>query len=161
MLDREAIGRGRTLPLWRGQMRIKSIELPYLAVGAPAEIAVPRLAQMGIGGCLGATRAVEPGGHLIGYAFVLHETMLASRTNGLLVQTHGVDIPPLDPGHLRLNERRPVDKILGAIEGPGVVLLPVFRQPRAMIFAIFSRGRIIDCRMTKRIVEVVLRELQK
>ena len=40
LLDRGANG-GRRMPsLWNSQMRIKPIELPHLAVGAPAEIAV-------------------------------------------------------------------------------------------------------------------------
>src|SRR6202044_4121589 len=134
--ERRANGRHGMLSLRNSQMWMKPIELPHLAVGAPAEITLPRIAQMGVSGCLGTARIVEPGGHLIGKGFVLYEAAVAGRTNGLLVEAYGVEVAAFDPGQLRLDECRPVGEILGAMQCPGVELLQVFRQPRAMIFAI-------------------------
>jgi hypothetical protein len=67
-------------------MWTKPIELPHLAVGAPAEIAVPPVPYIGVGNALDAARRVESCSHLVGHAFVLHETMLAGRANGLLLK---------------------------------------------------------------------------
>src|SRR4051794_10274449 len=142
-------------------MWIKSIELSHLALGPPAKIAVSGLAKIGVGECLETTRAAEAGSHLIGQTFVLHEPILAGRANGLLVQAHGIGVSPIDPGYLGPDECRPGGKILEAMNSPGVELLQVIRQPPAMIFAVLRRGRFINCRMAKRIVEVVLNDLQK
>src|SRR6202171_5218670 len=64
------------------EMRMKLFELPHLAERAPAKIAAPRLPQIRAGERLDAARRVEPRGHLMGQAFVLHETVLAGRSNG-------------------------------------------------------------------------------
>ena len=86
-------------------MRIKPIELPHLAVGAPAEIAVPRVPYIGVGNALDAARRVESCCHLVGHAFVLHETVLAGRANGLLVKAHGIDVSPFDTSDLGRHQR--------------------------------------------------------
>ncbi len=142
-------------------MRIKPIELPHLAVGAPAQITIPGVPEIGVGNALEAACRIEARGNLIGDGLVVHEAVRARRTDGLLVQPLGVEFPPLDPGHLRPDECRPVGKILRAMQRPGVELLQVFRQPRAMIFAVLKRGEFMDRRMAKRIVEVVLDDLQQ
>src|SRR3954447_25791423 len=118
MLDRRTNNRDGMLRLWTGQIRIKPIELPYLALGAPAEITIPRLAQMGVGGCLGAARVVEPGGRLIGDRFVLNEAVIAGRANCLFVETHGVAFAAFDPGHFRAYQCRTIVEILRAILRP-------------------------------------------
>src|SRR6202048_569161 len=100
MRARGGNGRGGTVSLWSGQLRIEPIKLPHLAVGAPAEITVPGVPEIGVGECLEAARVVEPRGHLMGKALVLTETVVASRLNGLLVQTHCVGVSPFDPGDL-------------------------------------------------------------
>ena len=81
-------------------MRIKPIELPHFAVGAPAEIAVPRVPYIGVGNALDAARRVELCCHLVGHAFVLHKTMLAGRANGLLVKAHGIGVSPFETSDL-------------------------------------------------------------
>ena len=82
------------------QVRMELLELPDLALGAPAEIAVPCVPQIGVGNRLEAARRIEPRGHLMGQRLVLHEAVLTGRLNGLLVQTHGVGVPPFEAGDL-------------------------------------------------------------
>src|SRR6202171_1222190 len=89
LLDGRANGSGGRCRDWRiAEMRVKLFELPHLAERAPAKIAAPRLPQIRVGDRIEAARRAEPRGHLMGQALVLHETVLASRPNGLLVQTH-------------------------------------------------------------------------
>src|SRR6202048_3365291 len=82
------------------EMRIKLFELPHLAERAPAKIAAPRLPQTGVGDRIEAARREEPRGYLMGQALVLDEAVLASRLNGLLVQTHGVGVSSFKAGDL-------------------------------------------------------------
>src|ERR1700733_15369357 len=86
-------------------MRIKPIELPHLAVGAPAEIAIFRVPYIGVGNALDAARRVESRGHFVSHAFVLHETMLARRANGLLVKAHGIGVSPFETSDLGQYQR--------------------------------------------------------
>src|ERR1700681_3144010 len=67
---------------------------------APAQVTAPRLPQIRVGDRIEAARREEPRGHLMGQALILYETVFAGRSNGLLVQTHGVGVPPLEPGDL-------------------------------------------------------------
>src|ERR1700682_1295312 len=83
LLDRCANGSGGRCRDWCvAEMGMKLFELPPLAERAPAKIAAPRLPQIRAGDRLDAARRVEPRGHLMGQAFVLHETVLAGRSNG-------------------------------------------------------------------------------
>src|SRR3984885_9176809 len=79
-----------------GEPRMKSLELPYLAEAAPAQIALPRVSQICVGNALHAARRVKPCGYLIGDALVLDEAVLACGLNGPLVQTHGLGVPTFD-----------------------------------------------------------------
>src|ERR1700678_57819 len=81
-------------------MRIEAIELPYFSVGAPAEITGPRVAQAGVGDRFGAVHRVEPSGHLVRRALVLHETVFTGRLDGLFVETHGIGVTPLEASDL-------------------------------------------------------------
>jgi hypothetical protein len=128
MLDRGANGRCGTVSLWSGQLRIEPIKLPHLAVGAPAEITVPRVPEISVADSLEAARVVEPRGHLMGKALVLHETVLASRSNGLLVQTHCVGVSPFDPGDLGCHKGVLIGERRRIVVGPLAQLLPVRRQ---------------------------------
>src|ERR1700691_6422689 len=101
LLDGCANGGGRRRRGWCvAEMRMKLFELPYLTGRTPAHVTLPRVPQAGVGDRFDAARRVEARGHLMRQALVLHETVLARRLNGLLVQTHGVGVPPLEPGDL-------------------------------------------------------------
>ena len=54
------------------------VELPHLAISAPAQVAGPGLAQVRVGEQGQSSLAVELGGQLIGKRFVLHEAVLVS-----------------------------------------------------------------------------------
>src|ERR1700733_1864849 len=84
LLDGRANGSGGRCRNWCvAEMRIKLFELPHLAERAPAQVTVPRVPEAGVGDRSDAARRIEPRGQLMGQAFVLHETVLASRSNGL------------------------------------------------------------------------------
>src|SRR5271155_1134123 len=101
LLDGRANGSGGRYRNWCvAEMRIKLFELPHLAERAPAQVTVPRVSEAGVGDRSDAARRIEPRGQLMGQAFVLHEPGLASRSNGLLVQTHCIGVPLLDAGNL-------------------------------------------------------------
>src|ERR1700682_1357772 len=129
LLDGRANGSGGRRRDWRiAALRMKLFELPHLAERTPAQVTVPRVPQAGVGDRSNAARRIEPRGQLMGQAFVLHETVLASRPNGLLVQTHGVGLPPFEAGYLGRHqgvfvaERRWIDV------GPLAQLFPVRSQ---------------------------------
>ena len=142
-------------------MRIKPIELPHLAVGAPAEITVPGLAQIGVGECLEAARGVEPGGHLIGQTFVLHEAVVAGGANGLLVQAHRhrASRPSIRATSAPTSAAR-----LTKFSGQWSAQLSSFSwcsvSRRAMKFAVLKRGGFMDRRVAKRTIEVILNDIQ-
>ena len=66
-----------TVSLQSGQTRIKPIELPDLAIGAPAEITGPGVPEIGVGDGLEAARRIEPRGKFVAKALVLHEAAVA------------------------------------------------------------------------------------
>src|ERR1700716_2177716 len=88
------------MPLRSGPMRMTPLELPHLSVRAPAEITGPRVPEIGVGDSLETARGVQSRRQLMGQALVLHEAILASRSNGLLVQTHCIGVSPFEAGDL-------------------------------------------------------------
>jgi hypothetical protein len=81
-------------------MRVALVELLDLAVRAPLEIAVPGVQQIDVGNLLDAPRGIEPRGQLMGQRLVLHEAVLPSRLNRLLVQAHRIGVSPFQAGDL-------------------------------------------------------------
>src|SRR5258707_3494855 len=109
LLDWRANGSGGRCSDWCvAEMQMKLFELPHLSGRAPAKIAAPRLPQTGVGDRIEAARREEPRGQLMGQALVLDEAVLASRLNGLLVQTHGVGVSSLKAGDLGRHHCAPV-----------------------------------------------------
>src|SRR5271154_5804525 len=99
-------------------MRVKLIQLPYLAVGSPTQIAVPGVAQVGLGNSPEATCRVEARGELAGDAFVLDEPVLSRQPDGLFVEMFGLEVPPFDSGDLGTDQGRTVCEVLGAVMCP-------------------------------------------
>src|ERR1700688_152147 len=86
-LDRRTNGIGWRCRDWCvAEMRMKLFKLPHLAGRAPAKITAPRLPQIRVGDRIEAARRVEPRGHLMGKALVLHEAVLARRADGRFVE---------------------------------------------------------------------------
>ena len=138
------------------QARVAFVELLHLAERAPAVVAVPRVAEIRVGNRLEAARQVEPRGHLMGQRFVLDEAVLASRLNGLLVQTHRVDVAAFDAGDLSQHQHVLVGERRRIVFGPLAQLFPVRRQEVAPPGLLVGRRVLIECRHSqRRIVEVV------
>src|ERR1700726_2966456 len=80
LLSGRANGSGGRCRDWCvAEMRMKLFELPHLAERAPAQVAVPRVPQTGVGDRIEAARREESRGPLMGQALVLHETVFAGR----------------------------------------------------------------------------------
>ncbi len=160
MFDRRANGGGRRCRDWRvTEMRMKLFELPHLAERAPAQVTAPRFPQAGMGDRIDAARAVEPRGHLMGQALVLHETVLARRLNGLLVQTHGVGVPPFEPGDLGRHQGVFVAKRRWIVVGPLAQLFPVRRQQAAPLALPVEWGGLVDRSDSERAEVVEIEQL--
>src|SRR2546428_3858878 len=82
--------------LLRAEMGMKVIELPHLAVGTPAQIAVPRLPQIYLGDPLDSARRVEAPGELVRQCLVVDEAVRSCRSDRPLVEPHRVGIAALD-----------------------------------------------------------------
>ena len=135
--------------------------MPHLAIGAPAQIAVTGSDEIHLGDVLEAARRIEARGHFAGEGLVMDETAArAERIACSYSRSASSSRPSIRATSAPTSAAR-LAKFSGQWSRPGVELLQVFRQPRAMIFAVLRRGGIMDCRMAKRIVEVVLNDLQK
>ena len=73
--------------------------MPDLGVGAPQRIASVCVAEVGIAVLLKATVQIEATGQLVGERLVLDEAVLPRRADGLLVETHGLQILAVDTRH--------------------------------------------------------------
>src|SRR5438094_6263780 len=97
-------GNSRLIPkLW-----IYLIELPYLAIRSPAEIAVPGISQIGMRNGFEPPCGVEASGKLIRNRLVVDEAVCASRAHGLLVELLGIERAALDARDLGADERSAV-----------------------------------------------------
>src|SRR6476620_124601 len=119
MFDRRPDRAGRTgnrrlIP----KVGIQLVELPHLAVGSPAEIAVPGISQIGIGNGLEPACGVEASGKLIRYRLIVDEAVCASRAEGVLVELLGIERAALDARDLGADERRTVLEVRRAVFAP-------------------------------------------
>src|SRR5258708_40153843 len=121
-------GRGRGTISFLMQMRVVFVELLHLPMRAPAVVAVPRVAEIGVAVRLEAARQIEPRGHFISQRFVLYEAVLASRLNRLLVQLHRVEGASFEAGDLSRDQCVLVGESRWVVFGPLAQLVPVCRQ---------------------------------
>src|SRR5260370_19747542 len=128
------------------EMWVRLLELLYLAVGAPAEIAVPGVPQIGVADRLEATRRVEPRREFVCDALILDETVLARQPNGLFVKALGVELSALDASDLGADQRGPVPEILGAAFRPCRELLVVGGERLQVLEPLFRRCHIVPPR---------------
>ena len=75
-------------------------QLSHLADCAPAKIATPRLPQIRVCDRIEAAPRVEPRGHLMGQALVLHEAALMRRPDRLFIESLGIELPPFQARNL-------------------------------------------------------------
>src|SRR5262245_49209634 len=157
MFDRRQDGARRSgRRLFLPDVWIHLVELPHLAQRAPPEIAVSRSPQIVASYTLDPARRIEARGHLMGQPLVLHEAVLASRLNGLLVQTHGISIAPFEAGDLGQDQCVLVAESRWIVVGPLAQLFPVRRQEVAPPVLLVVRSLLIEGRYRqRRVVKVV------
>src|SRR5262249_34071657 len=132
----------------RPQLRVEPIELPDLAVGAPAEVAVASIAQIGVRDDLEAAVRVEARRELAGQRLVVDEAVLARRADRLLVQTFGIQLPALDARDLRADQRRAIPEVRWAARRPRQELSVMRDQSLEVLPALrglgVARGRVAE-----------------
>src|SRR6516165_6365230 len=140
---------------------MKLIELPDLSIGAPSQIAPPRVSQVEMCDLLESARRVKAGSQLVGERLVVNKAVCACRRDGTLVEVHGIERASLDPGNFGAHQRGAVFEILRAILRPDFEL-PVMRgQSLQMLHALVGRYGVAGCSATKRRVEMIFCLLQK
>src|ERR1700758_5155955 len=100
------------------ELRVYFVELPYLAIGSPTQIAGAGVAQIEIGDVVDATRPVKRRSALMGDRFVVDEAVGAGRANGLVVEAHRISIAAAQAGDLRPDQRGAVLEVLRAMLRP-------------------------------------------
>ena len=71
---------------------------------------------------LESTRGVEARSNLVRERFIVHETVLSGRSDGLVVKTHSVKISVFDARYFSLHQHGAAFEILGAAMRPAVEL---------------------------------------
>src|ERR1700730_4748160 len=142
------------------QRRLLLVELPHLAEGSPAKIAVACAPKVSLGKCLEAARGVKSRSRLMGNRFVLDEAVLTCRSNGLLIQMHSVEIAALAATDLGDDYRRVVPEILGTIRRPGRELLVVGGKCLPILGPLLGRCRVVLCCPRERVIEKVFSRLK-
>src|SRR6202789_742532 len=117
-------------------------ELPNLAHGSPPHIAVARGPQIRLSDRREVARRIEAGGKLVSQRLVLHEAILARRLDGLFIEPHGVEVPPLEAGNFGRHEGRAIRESRATVRGPSRDLLVMREQRRKVMRAQFGGRRI-------------------
>src|SRR6185369_16577193 len=89
----------------RPEVRMRLLELSSLSFGAPTQVAVPRLLQVGSRNLLEAARRVKASGAFVGDGLNVDEALGVRRTCSLLVQVLSFEHATFDPGDFRSNDR--------------------------------------------------------
>jgi hypothetical protein len=92
------------------ESRIESVELLYLAASSPPEIAVARVPQVGVADGFEAAIQIKSTRDFVGNTLVVDETIFACEPDGLLVETHRVDVPAIDASDLGQDQGVLVEK---------------------------------------------------
>ncbi len=138
------------------QVRVAFVKLPDLAERAPPEVAVPGFPHIEVRELLEASRGIELRGQLMGKPLVLHETVLPSRLNRLLVKALGVEIAPFDAGDLSRHQRMLIGECGRTVFGPLAQLFPMRRQEIAPRHLLVLGGFLTErCNRQRGIVKVV------
>ena len=111
-----------------GQLRIAGLELPHLAIRAPAPVAVAGSQQIHLGDVLEAAGGIEARGGLASQRLIVDEAVCAGRRDGLLIQALGLQFTTINTCNLGADQRGAVLEVLRAMFGPGLELPMVHRQ---------------------------------
>src|SRR5262245_9312426 len=141
------------------QPRMQLIELPHLSVGAPTQIAPPRVSQVEMRNLLEAARGVKAGSQLVGERLVVDKAASACRRYGALVQVHGLERTPLDPGNLGSDQRCTILEVLRTIRRPGPKLSRVRPKCFSMLGVRVGAQGLAPCGAAQASIEMALRLL--
>src|SRR5277367_7100568 len=124
-------------------MRVRFVHLTDLSVRPPPEIAGSRVPQISVRNRFEAERRIEISRKLVGESLVLNEAVVASRSSGPLVQTHGVGLAPFEARNLGAHQRRPICEVLGTVSRPRLKLqvVSIKRIPARPLRIARRRGR--------------------
>src|ERR1700757_2154741 len=81
------------------------VELPHFSIGSPAQIVVSGVLEVGMGIGLEATSSVEARGHFVGERLVVDQAVVTGRSDGLVIETLSIELPPVKSGDLRADQR--------------------------------------------------------
>ena len=161
LLDRRP---DRSVGLWRlrllPQIGMGLVQMADLAVGAPAQIAGPRVPKVRVGNCCQIACRIEARCELVGDSFVLNEAVLACKSDGSFVKRHRVLFPAFQARDFGADQRCAVGEILGAVLCPKCNL-PVMGEERLKVRAsLVGRRRVTRRRSCERAMEVVFGRLE-
>src|SRR5262245_31138005 len=142
-------------------MRMAFVELPHLAVCAPAEVSVTSVAQICLGDGLEAARRVEATRTLVGERFVVDEGAFAGRLDRGFVEALGIQLPAFDASSLRADQCGAALEILRATLRPCVELSVMRGQSLEMRWAFVIRCRVEARGVRERTVKVILSFFRK
>src|SRR5262249_47776854 len=136
------------------------IELPHLSVGAPSQIAAPRVSQVEMGDVFEATRRVKASSQLVGERLVVDEAVCACRRDGALVEVHGIEWAFLDTGNLSADQRGTILEVLRTIRRPGPKLALVLSKCFSMLGVRVGAQGLAPRGATQAGIEMAFRLLQ-
>src|SRR5262249_48053002 len=119
------------------EIRVGPLELPHLALGAPAKIAVASVAETGLRDARKVSLRVEPGSKLVDERFVVDEAVGLGGAEGPLVEVLRLERAAFQPGDLRADQSGAVGEVLRAILRPDLQL-PVMAGHRLEMPAVFD-----------------------
>ena len=141
-------------------MRIQFVELPHLAVSSPAGIASAGVLQIQTCYLLESTRRIEARGELVGERLVVDEAIVASKANGVFIQTLGIELAAFEAGDLGADQRSAVFEIFRAVRCPHLELRVMDGQHLPTLGAFRDEPRIAAGSLRQRRVEMVFRLLK-
>jgi hypothetical protein len=89
----------------------------------------------------------------------MNKPVCASRTDGLFVEAHCVNVAAVDASNLGADQRGAIVEILGAVHRPDFELPVMSIQSRGVLLALAGRSGVADGSVTERRVEMVFRRL--
>src|SRR5262249_38217612 len=142
------------------QLRMELIELAHLSVGTPPQIAPPRISQVEMCNLLEAAVRVKAGSQLIGKRLVVNKSVCACRSDGALVQVHGLEWACRETGNLGADQRRTILEVLRTIRCPAQKLSLVPFDRFSMHGVWISANGLAACSAGQRGIEVIFLHLQ-
>src|SRR5579863_1728079 len=130
------------------------IQLRHFAFSPPTLIAMPGFVQIRICERLETTCCVETRGNLVGYGFIVNESVRMRRTNGLFVEAFGLDHAAFYSRDFSTHECGTAFKIVWAMLRANYQLPMTSSESLEMVSLLIRRGRIPRRSVGERAIEV-------